>query len=596
MIMENNKQQNSQLPQNREQLLQALQPLTTVPLDQLSDEQISQLLARLNALKEQKRAAKEGPSEPAAQPQNPILTPVRVPASQAPVPDAQSIDEPSHASVLRKADEAEAALNMDIDDNADVTAHDDSDTVIFPDPSCFDHLGDAPKNGVDYDPSLSTYVGDAADNPADEAPAPTVAEPSADTEDDNTDEATVAMYRDLVRKHRRQRNLLITLIVICSVFVLLFAGIGAYLTLYKPTVDDAPPPFWSGEVQTDSNGVEIFVPSGDGADGNDVVQGAAPVITDHYTRRKDVYNFLVLGVDRAANLSDVIMVISYDISKQTIDVLSLPRDTYINVGSTYHKLNAYFAASYNRSASRGTERYRDAIQSMASFIENSLCIRLDRYICMDTAGFREIIDAIGGVDMDVPFDMHYEDPDQQLYIHLDAGFQHLDGAKAEQFVRFRSGYLEGDIGRISAQRLFLTALANQVKSSLDLSSAVSIAKTTLAYVTTDLTVAEIGYFAKNAFSVDMDNVTFTTLPGGAAFNPDTGASYYVMYAENVRKIVNEHFNVYDRDISREVFLANSKKFTNEASYISSVFMTEIKNNGTVSADEIQADVPNIPHK
>ena len=198
--------------------------------------------------------------------------------------------------------------------------------------------------------------------------------------------------------------------------------------------------------------------------------------------------------------------------------------------------------------------------------------------------------------MECPFDMNYEDPEQDLYIHLKAGYQHLDGAKAEQFVRYRSGYLEGDIGRISAQRLFLTALVNQVKTKLDLSSAVSIAKTALQYVTTDLTVAEIGYFAKNAFSVDLDAMTFTTLPGGGVINPDTGASYYVMYAETVRKIVNEQFNVYEREITREVFLSNSKKFTSDAPYISAVFLSEAGVAGTVTAGDIQSDAPDIPHR
>ena len=469
--MENNKHPNSQIPQNREQLLQTLQPLTTVPLDQLTDEQVNMLLERLTALKQQKRAAKEKEANaaPAATAQNPVLTPMHVPASSAPVPEVQDAEVPEHASVLRKADEAEAALTQSDAADAPPAEQDAADTVIFPDPACFEHLGEAPKSGIDYDPSMSTYTGADTDND------PPVRKTDSDYDtrplsSDDMDEETIAVYRNLVKLRRRQRNLLITLITVCAVFLILFASLGAYLLLYEPTVDDTPPPFWSGEIITDENGEEILVPpsaDGNSDGGNDALQGQAPVITDHYTRRQDVYNFLVLGVDRAANLSDVIMVISYDIAKQDIHVLSLPRDTYINVGSSYHKLNAYFSASYNRSASRGTERYRDAIESMASFIENSLCIRLDRYICMDTAGFREIIDAIGGVDMDVPFDMDYEDPEQNLYIHLKAGYQHLDGEKAEQFVRYRSGYLEGDIGRISAQRLFLTALVRQVKTSLD---------------------------------------------------------------------------------------------------------------------------------
>ncbi len=582
--MENKTPTPEQSPQNREQLLQSLQPLTAVPLDQLSDEQVNVLLERLTALKAQKSAAQRQTANPTSTAADDTVVPTKT-------------DDAVHAAVLKKADAAEAALlQAQSAQNAPDTDTGTDDLVILPDPSCFEHLGDEPRSGIDYDPSMSTYTGtDHADDPSKTTVA--AAGNEYDTRplsSDDMDEQTIAIYRGLVRKRRRQRHLLISVIAVFVTLLFLIGGLTAYLCLYEPTIDDTPPSFW-----TDDIGENTSQNSGDPVQSDALLTDTdlqAPVITDSYARRENVYNFLVLGVDRAANLSDVIMVVSYDIAEQNIHVLSLPRDTYINVGSSYHKLNAYFSASYNRSASRGTERYRDAIEAMASFIENGLCIRLDRYICMDTAGFREIIDAIGGVDMEVPFDMDYEDPEQDLYIHLKAGYQHLDGEKAEQFVRYRSGYLEGDIGRISAQRLFITALANQVKTKLDLSSAVSIAKTALQYVTTDLSVAEIGYFAKSAFSVDMDKVTFTTLPGGGVINPDTGASYYVMYAENVRKIVNAQFNVYEREITREVFLSNAKHFTNTASYISAVFLSEINDSGTVTAGDIQTSTPDIPHR
>jgi hypothetical protein len=91
-------------------------------------------------------------------------------------------------------------------------------------------------------------------------------------------------------------------------------------------------------------------------------------------------------------------------------------------------------------------------------------------------------------------------------------------------------------------------------------------------------------------------MTFTTLPGGGVINPNTGASYYVMYAEAVRKLVNEQFNVYEREITREVFLSNSKKFTSDAPYISAVFLSENGTPGTVTAGDIQSDAPDIPHR
>jgi len=590
--MENKNPTPEQSPQNREQLLQSLQPLTAVPLDQLTDEQVNVLLERLTARKALKSAAQKSAAQKDAAQKDTAQNQMQTASADTP---AQT-DDAVHAAVLKKADAAEAALlQSEAPQPPSETAGEPDDIVILPDPSCFEHLGDEPKSGIDYDPSMSTYTGtDLADDPAKTTVA--AAENEYDTRplsSDDMDEQTIAIYRGLVRKRRRQRHLLISVISIFVILLFLIGGLTAYLCLYEPTIDDDPPSFWTEDIS--GNGTPEDTVAGQvGAQTDTELQ--APVITDSYARRENVYNFLVLGVDRAANLSDVIMVVSYDIAEQNIHVLSLPRDTYINVGSSYHKLNAYFSASYNRSASRGAERYRDAIEAMASFIENGLCIRLDRYICMDTAGFREIIDAIGGVDMEVPFDMDYEDPEQDLYIHLKAGYQHLDGQKAEQFVRYRSGYLEGDIGRISAQRLFITALANQVKTKLDLSSVVSIAKTALQYVTTDLSVAEIGYFAKNAFSVDMDNVTFTTLPGGGVINPDTGASYYVMYAENVRKIVNAQFNVYEREITQEVFLSNAKHFTNTASYISAVFLSEINDSGTVTAGDIQTNTPDIPHR
>lgn len=603
----------------KEQLLQSLQPLTTVPLDQLSDEQVNILLERLTTLKLQKQTAKQtssgsesvtpepkeaapdpnAPSEKALTPPAPPPSPVHIPPSEAPVPCPA--ERATNEAVLKKAEEAAIALAQTEQQSAPAAEEAASDsTVIFPDPSCFDHLGEEPRNGVDFDPSMSTYSGadepdrnDGRDFPAPPAPRKVSDYDTRPLSSDDMDTETIAIYRNLVLRRRKQRGLLISLVIVFAVLLLLIGGIIAFVTLYKPTVDDDPPPFWSGETQADSE--PDVTGTADSVNEAEITQ-TAPVITDSYDRRNGVYNFLVLGVDRAANLSDVIMIVSLDTEAQDVHVLSLPRDTYIDVGSTYHKLNAYFSASYNRSASRGNERYRDAIESMAALIENSLCIRLDRYVCMDIAGFREIIDAIGGVDMEVPFDMDYEDPAQDLVIHLKAGYQHLDGEKAEQFVRYRSGYLEGDIGRISAQRLFLTALVNQVKTKLDLTTAINIAKTALQYVTTDLTAAEIAFFAKSAFSIDLADITFTTLPGGGVINPDTGASYYVMYAENVRQIVNEQFNVYEREITREVFLNNSKKFTSDAPYISAVFLSEIDDSGTITAGEIQSEAPEIPHR
>ncbi|MGM9625381.1 MAG: LCP family protein, partial [Eubacteriales bacterium] len=495
-----------------------IQNLSSLPLEQLTEEQISELMLKLSTLKQQKQQEGEQKQE--------------------------------------ENTETDTGIRSSADAEMQPPDEDGNPPLIYPDPSCFDEPDRTPDEAV---PAYE--ISGPAESEAASAADGTDIYDTRPLSSDDMDEETIAVYRNLVLKRRRQKRLLITLAAVVGVLILIIVLFAGYLTLYKPTIDNKPPSFLDPET-TDSASGNAGGNNGEFPD--DPVQ--APAIDDTFARREDVYNFLILGIDRAANLSDVIMIVSYDVKNGDIHVLSLPRDTYINVGSNYHKLNAYFSASYNHSTSTGTERYRDAIESMAEFLQNGLCIKIDRYVCVDTAGFRDIIDAIGGVDMEVPFDMDYEDPEQELYIHLKAGYQHLNGAQAEQFVRFRSGYLNGDIGRISAQKLFLTALAAQLKNNFNAGTLITIAKTAITYVTTDLTVAEIGYFAKHALSVDMEDISFTTLPGGGVTNPSSGASYYVMYAENVRSLVNSRFNVYTREISRDVFLSNAVGFTSTESY------------------------------
>ena len=360
----------------------------------------------------------------------------------------------------------------------------------------------------------------------------------------------------------------------------LAVGAGLFLILrdYRPAVTPEIP--FGGE-DTDGNGIP------DGLTVSDPETG--------FSRRADVYNLLVLGVDRAANLADVILLVQFDVGQKNLHLVSVPRDAYVNVGSNYHKINAYFASAYNRSSSEGAKRISDAALALKSFLEAGFCVKIDRYALMDLEGFRKIVDAIGGVEMDVPYDMDYEDPEQDLYIHLKAGYQLLDGERAEQFVRFRKGYLNGDIGRISAQRLFLLSFAKKLKSSLTVPAAISLAPTVLPYLNTDISAGEAAYFGKEALSLEYEYITFTTIPGGGATNPVSGASYYVLYAGAVREIVNRYLNVYEEEISEELFLSSSTSFTSPDSYIRDIFLTfpygEID---TISGAELARDGIDVP--
>ena len=196
--------------------------------------------------------------------------------------------------------------------------------------------------------------------------------------------------------------------------------------------------------------------------------------------------------------------IRFDAENKKIDVVSLPRDTLMSNG---HKLNS----SYNNG---GTEKLR-------SNIEDMLGIPVDFYVSVDLKGFIALIDQIGGVDFDVPEDMDYDDPYQDLHIHFKAGLQHLSGQQSMEVVRFRHnsdkdnpGYGgRQDIGRIGTQQAFLKTVAQKL---MKIENVPAMAETFLKYVKTDLTLGNLVWLANQALSMGgTDAISFATLPGAA---------------------------------------------------------------------------------
>ena len=163
---------------------------------------------------------------------------------------------------------------------------------------------------------------------------------------------------------------------------------------------------------------------------------------------------MLLGVDRRADdvgRSDTLMVASVDMDSHKAALLSVPRDTRVAIdGHGYDKINHAYAFG-------GHELSK-------STVERLLGTHIAHYVIIDTKAFQRIIDALGGVDIDVDKRMHYEDPwddNGGLVIDLYPGQQHLDGAKAIQYVRYRDG--EGDIGRIGRQQKFMKAVPSSYR-------------------------------------------------------------------------------------------------------------------------------------
>lgn len=260
-----------------------------------------------------------------------------------------------------------------------------------------------------------------------------------------------------------------------------------------------------------------------------------------YTRpgnEEKSYNFLVCGSDSATGLYDTMILLHLSGSGQ-INAVQLPRDTYIESGQKAMKLNAFVS-------SLGAEK-------AARELEKILCVKIDYTVTLSTSAFAKAIDAIGGVEFDVPMDMDYDDPYQDLHIHLKKGLQTLDGERAEHFVRFRSGYSGGDLDRLDAQKKFMKTLLSQLREKLDLSAVSAIISEVLPLINTSLDLDECVYFARRVLSANTGaaGLSMMTLPGKAL--DYEGQSYYVIGREAVLETVNEYLNVYTTDVEDSLF-------------------------------------------
>ncbi|MBR6808207.1 MAG: LCP family protein [Clostridia bacterium] len=270
--------------------------------------------------------------------------------------------------------------------------------------------------------------------------------------------------------------------------------------------------------------------------------------------KSESYNILVLGHDRAAMLTDVMMLVNIDNIAHSITVMQIPRNTYIanhdDLNVATNNLNALFATyyyKYYRSGTSQDESYKKALTSVADDMERTLAVDIDFSVIMDLNGFRNIVDALGGVEMYVSRPMYYNDPEQGLYISIPAGNQVLNGEQAEGFVRYRYDYSTGDLGRQNAQKQFMAALLKKVKGSLSISNVGEIAGQIKTFVDTDMSAADLLYFGKAILKCDLSDLNMFTMPGNLA------KTYYVMNREATREVLTTYFWRYLGDIPDGMF-------------------------------------------
>lgn len=245
-----------------------------------------------------------------------------------------------------------------------------------------------------------------------------------------------------------------------------------------------------------------------------------------YPVTDDKVNVLVVGKDSVAVNTDTILIATLHTDTGQISLMSVPRDTKATIDGTSMKINAVYGY-----AQRNGINDEELLIDMVSEITG---IKINYYAFIDLVAFREIVDALDGVEYDVKRDYFYNDPYQDLYIDLKAGHQVLNGKDAEGLVRFRADYARADLERVEVQQDFIKEL---IKQKLNLKY---IAKTPIVYkavsdnVISNLTVDDIIDFAKAAKSSDESIHTFT-MPNSLS------GSYVVPDKDELANLLKEEF-------------------------------------------------------
>lgn len=255
---------------------------------------------------------------------------------------------------------------------------------------------------------------------------------------------------------------------------------------------------------------------------------------------------LVACTDEGEGRTDGIMLVDYNSINNQISVVSIPRDTKVNIPSdmweimtenypeiknddpSFKKINAI----PNYGKDRG-------IEFLQIYLEDLLDVKIDYYVHFNFEGFRYIIDSIGGIDFDVPQRMYYSDPTQDLYINLKPGMQHLDGEKAEHLLRFRS-YPQGDLKRVEVQQAFLNEFFKKIVSvDTIISNPETYFNTLTQYIDTNFTISDGLKYVGEIKELDVNNTQTYTLP----CTPETisGISFVIVDEDELKEFAYEVF-------------------------------------------------------
>lgn len=240
-------------------------------------------------------------------------------------------------------------------------------------------------------------------------------------------------------------------------------------------------------------------------------------------------NFLIVGKDHVGANTDMIMVASLDQKNNKLTMLSIPRDTRVDFHGKRKINSVYGYADY-----KGMKKE----EALINVVSQTSGLPIHYYAIINLRAFREIVDELGGVEFNVERDYHYDDPFQDLHIHIDKGNQILDGEKAEGLIRFRADYVQGDIKRVGVQQEFITALIAQKMQMKYISNVPDIYDKVKDDIISNMKISDVLDFAKSAVSVQSET---HLLPGDFS----TTSSDWIQNKEETDALIREEFGYKD---------------------------------------------------
>ena len=353
------------------------------------------------------------------------------------------------------------------------------------------------------------------------------------------------MRREKMRKARKIFRITLTVLVL-----MLIGGVGAYMMWEK-----APDIAGTGIEATEASpspAVETAIPEATPAATPTPTPTPTPdplesAVAPENLRQDGVYTVLLVGEDKWTGNTDTILVGKIDTVNHKMDFISIPRDTLINVDWEVRKINSVVYKARNAGW--------DPAEQIKLRVKDLIGFDVDCYAIVSLEAFIDTIDALGGVEYDVPQEIYFEDYTmvdgewEDSYNYIYPGKQTLSGFQCMGLVRYRHGYYEGDIGRIKVQHDFLKSCAQQFISLGNIPNVGKVIDIISENVDTDLSAANIAFFLRQALMCKTEDINFHIMPHSPRMLGEPAQSYAVCMVYQWRDMLNEVLNPYSEALT-----------------------------------------------